>query len=54
MLSASCSGLLAPTIGAVMAGFEITQRMASVAMLNTGVGGDLAQPLDGLELLSCQ
>jgi len=53
-LSASCSGRLAPTIGAVIAGLDSTQRIASVAMFHARFRGHLAHGVDGFDSWSCQ
>ena len=50
-LSASCSGRLAPMIGAVMAGLDRTQASDKVARLMPASGRQTAQPLDRLKLL---
>ena len=46
----SCSGRLAPTIGAVIAGFDRTHATAIVVMLMPALMGKRPQRVDGFKL----
>ena len=48
-VASSCSGRLAPTIGAVIAGCASTHATASVGSASAGFVGELRQLIDGVE-----